>query len=74
MESFNDPLAAWLEPNDDAVASEFSALKSRGPLEAPERSLEQSEAAVPKSPLIFKKDKLRRPKIQLDTRYLKGGA
>jgi hypothetical protein len=24
MESFNDPLAAWLEPNGDAVASEFS--------------------------------------------------
>ena len=34
-------------------------------LEAPERNLEQSEAAVPKSPLIFKKDKLHRPKIKL---------
>ena len=55
----------------DAWATRTRLRDSRGDvfalsaLEAPERSLEQSEAAVPKSPLIFKKDKLHRPKIKL---------
>jgi hypothetical protein len=55
----------------DARATRTRLRDSRGDvfalsaLEAPDRSLEQSEAAVPKSPLIFKKDKLHRPKIKL---------